>query len=92
MLKINEVNEKVLAITSAYERVCKKLEGNDTHDIVCAETNIDKLYKFVMWDGSQICAICRADNGIETYLFDSEEDDWTIGDLIGAYLDLYFER
>lgn len=87
MINFNEMTIKAASIIAAYENVCELLES-DPDNKAAVEVPIDEAYVLIgIRDGATF--IIMSNDGSEQIDF-IPDDDWTPGDLIGAYIDLYF--
>lgn len=87
MINFNEMNQKASAIIQAYESVCELLESNPDNK-AAVEVPINEAYVLIGIRGGATFLIMSAD-GTEQIDF-IPDDDWEPGDIVGAYLNLYF--
>ena len=87
-MNFDELRNKVDMIISAYEKVEAALGFNDDK-AVAVEAQIDETYSLVAVRGGEAMFIMSGDGIVLDYIPD---DDWTPGDIVGGYLDLYFTR
>ena len=93
-MKINygtDLQKKSENLFRAYTEVKKKVEESLDGKEFYVEEPIDENYILIasFKNGEQYSIVDKEYN-LQFCYFD--EDDWTIGDLVGGYLDLYYEK
>ena len=87
-MDFDEVRTKVGNIVEALEQISMLL-GRDDAKTAAYEVRIDETYSLVAVRGGDVMCIVEGSNVVMDYVPD---DEWTIGDIISGYLDLYFTR
>ena len=92
-MKINEqeLQRKTADLCRAYNAVKEKAKEHLTGGEFYVEERIDENYLLVVSfkNGEQYSIV---GNSYELEFCYFEEDQWTFGDLLGGYLDLYYQR
>lgn len=88
MINFEEMRNKVDAVVKAMEKVETAL-GFDDDKTAAVEVPIDETFSLVAVRGGEAWFIME---GKEIRYDFIPDDDWTYGDIVGAYVDLYFER
>ena len=88
MNNFDEVRTKVNNIVEALEQIAMLL-GRDDDKAAAFEVRIDESYSLVAVRGGDVLCIMEGDLVVMDYVPD---DEWTIGDIVGGYLDLYFTK
>ena len=84
-----EIIKKVQNFLDAYERVMEEKESDESERISFYES-LDENYDLVVLRVPIVGDVVSiADKDWIPIFYYIEEDEWTIGDLIGGYLDLY---
>ena len=83
-----DLRTKVNQIVEALEQIAMLLGHNDDK-AAAFEVPIDETYSLVAVRGGDVLCIVEGDNVVMDYVPD---DEWTIGDIVGGYLDLYFTK
>lgn len=83
-----DVRARVNIIVEALEQIAMLL-GRDDNKAAAFEVQIDENYNLVAVRGGDVLCIVEGDNVVMDYVPD---DEWTIGDIVGGYLDLYFTK
>ena len=91
MINFEDVRAKVDAIVEAYSKV-EDLMGRDDSKAAAVEVPIDETYSLVAVRGGEAMFIVDGANRDHIVLDYIPDDEWTPGDIIGGYLDLYIER
>ena len=91
MINFEDVRTKVDAIIEAYSKV-EDLMGRDDSKAAAVEVPIDETYSLVAVRGGEAMFIVDGENRDHIVLDYIPDDEWTPGDVIGGYLDLYIER
>lgn len=86
-MNFSEMNQKASAIIQAYESAHDLLESNPDNQ-AAVEVPIDEAYVLIGIRGGATYIIMSVD-GSEQLDF-IPDDDWEPGDIVGAYLNLYF--
>lgn len=89
MINFDEMQNKAMAIIAAYETVQTGLEA-DEEKKAAIEAPIDENYTLIGVRGGETFIIQSAD-GTEQMDF-IPDDEWEPGDIVGAYLSLYFQK
>lgn len=85
-MNFDEFREKINNIVSALEQIMMLLVRDDDK-AAAFEVQIDETYSLVAVRGGDVLCIVEGDNVVMDYVPD---DEFTIGDIIGGYMDLYF--
>ena len=92
MINIEELKEKSSNFIEKFEKIQEEMraaEGTVGSWYESLDENYDLVFIRVALLGL-VASVCDKDwTPIFYYL---EDEEWTIGDLMGGYLDLYFER
>ena len=91
MINFEDMRTKVDAIIEAYSKV-EDLMGRDDSKAAAVEVPIDETYSLVAVRGGEAMFIVDGTNRDHIVLDYLPDDEWTPGDVIGGYLDLYIER
>lgn len=85
-MNFDDFREKINNIVSALEQIMMLLVRDDDKT-AAFEVQIDETYSLVAVRGGDVLCIVEGDNVVMDYVPD---DEFTIGDIIGGYMDLYF--
>ena len=85
-MNFDDFREKINNIVSALEQIMMIL-GRDDDKAAAFEVQIDETYSLVAVRGGDVLCIVEGNNVVMDYVPD---DEFTIGDIIGGYMDLYF--
>ena len=88
LLDFEEIRNKADAIIEAYSKV-EDLLARDDSKTVAVEVPIDETYNLVAVRGGEAMFIVDGVNHDHIVLDYIPDDEWTPGDVIGGYLDLY---
>ena len=88
MINFDEMSNKIDLIVKAMKTIETAL-GFDDDKCVAVEAPIDETYSLIAVRGGEAWFIME---GQEIRYDFIPDDEWTYGDIIGAYVDLYFER
>ena len=91
MINVEQISEKTVAFVCAYEEVGKMVYANELNHEIAVAARIDEQYALVSAFNGDFWAIAKVE-GNELAFWYGPEDEWTFGDLLGGYLDLYFEK
>lgn len=84
-MNFDELRTKAEAVIKAYEQI-EELLGQNDDKAAAIEVQIDETYSLVAVRGGAAMFILEGDNIVLDYIPD---DDWTPGDIIGGFIDLY---
>lgn len=86
------ITEKVSVFVQAYEELRSEIQNGDGTKTFFEKT-LDEDYDLVIIESPVVGEIVAiTDSAMNAIFYYLEDDEWTIGDLIGGYLDLYFKR
>ncbi len=84
-MNFDEIRAKAEAVIKACEQI-EELLGQNDDKAAAIEVRIDETYSLVAVRGGAAMFIMEDDNIVLDYIPD---DDWTLGDIIGGFVDLY---
>lgn len=84
-MNFDEVRTKAEAVIRACEQI-EELLGKNDDKAAAIEVQIDETYSLVAVRGGAAMFVLEGNNIVLDYIPD---DDWTLGDIIGGFIDLY---
>ena len=92
MINAIDVAEKMSNFVEKYAEVTAQKEAGGPEQLSYYES-LDENYDLVILEAPIVGTIVAITDNVWTPIFYYlEDDEWTLGDLIGGYLDLYYKR
>ena len=92
MINIEEFKAKVAVFTDRYEKIQEEMKASGGENGTWYES-LDEDYDLVFMRVALVgTVVAITDKDWTPVFYYLEDEDWTVGDVLGGYLDLYFER